>query len=196
MEKRVQDWRERNPYGVGYSGERVVALKKVCSCCRADFRWEGPESLRTLDQRCDSCAHHSRDADELAVLRDHDTQLPKQLEKAREMAKAARVELEERKRMDSQRRRQIASALQSRDDWKEVVDAIRDVHPPGEREHECGCGRKGCDVGPTIAGVRRDQRARELGSIDEHDNFDEWLARESTYRQRRDGMLQPPRSAG
>ncbi len=176
---RNQPWRRQNPHGVGYSGAQVVERKLTCPCCRTEFVWEGPEKLAKQQHTCTPCERHSYTplSEELETLREHDQRLPGLVDKARGMARNAQRELAGRKQMDAERRAQVKSALTSRDQWRELLNAVEARHGPADRGL-CGCGNKGCDVARTISNVRQEHRKRLLGELleDDDDDFDEWLA--------------------
>lgn len=151
----------KNPYGVGYSGERVEERPRECVCCKIEFLWKGPPSEYAVPQRCQPCHSHSYDtADaELAALREHSTRLPTLLEHARQMTRKAHSERDRARTEVQESRRQVAAALQTRDKWREIVDAITSEHYGVGKA--CACKSTNCNVPEIVETIRESHRQRD-----------------------------------
>lgn len=98
---------------------------------------------------CTHCEKHdlSTPGGELAALREHNERLPILLEKARQIARDAKLAERYAQEDAREKRRLTADALSSRKRYKEIVEAVEtDPH---------------CQAGPTIARVRAEQRKRD-----------------------------------
>jgi transcription elongation factor Elf1 len=142
---------KKNPYGVGYSGERVVDRTSVCPCCGAEHAWLASPEMQTqaLVPPCKACEKHdfSNPDTELIALREHQQRLPALLAKAREVARTAKRSETKAVEDAKQKGRQVAAALDARDRYKEIVDAV-------ESDPRCHAAQ-------TIAEVRAAQRQRD-----------------------------------
>lgn len=153
---------KKNPFGVGYSGERVTETSRECACCQVEYLWRGTGETWEWDNRCGPCKDHDPTTPEaeLVMLREHQARLVEAVRQARDLARQAkRAELNAVDEV-KQRRGQTASALSSRDRYREIVDAVRQEHPWAEPGH-CGCDLRGCTVGGLITEVENHQRDRD-----------------------------------
>lgn len=140
---------KQNPFGVGYSGALVTTRKSICQCCGAEHAWSASPEMLHWQPPCSACEKHdmSTPEGELDALREHHQRLPALLVTAREMTRAAK-RAEAKALEDSRvRGRQVAAALDSRDRYKEIVEAV-EADPR-------------CQAAPTIARVRAEQRKRD-----------------------------------
>lgn len=154
--------KQMNPYGVGYSGDTVAEYPLECPCCRTEFIWKGPPGARYDGHRCGPCREHS-DAtveDELVKLREHDQRLPGLVDKAREITRSAMRKVTEAKDEIRDKNGQVAAALQSRDKWREQLNAVTAEHYGIENSNVCACGVKECNVEQLLEAVRGRQRDR------------------------------------
>ena len=140
---------KKNPFGVGLSGERVATCKSVCPCCGAEHAWLTSPGLTIVNPPCAPCEKHDMNTPEgeLIALREHHSRLPAALAKAREISRQAKRAEAEWKDECEARGRQVAAALDSRDRYKEIVEAV-------EKDPRC-------HAGPTIAEVRAEQHRRD-----------------------------------
>lgn len=148
-----------NPWGVGYSGPRARDIPLDCACCHTEFIWHGPVEESRREHRCPACRDHSREtvADELVLLRAHESAWPVQVARARELARLAKRAEADAVAEVAHKHRQVVSALRSRDEWRAQVEAVEEVHPDGGGG-VCGCGVRGCSVQRVLGEVRARQR--------------------------------------
>lgn len=154
--------KQMNPYGVGYSGDTVNEYPLECPCCRTEFVWKGPTRARYEGHRCGPCLDHRDDAveDELVKLREHDQRLPGLVGKAREMTRSAMRKVADAKAEIRDKSEQVAASLQSRDQWREQLNAVTSEHHEIENSNVCACGVKECNVAQLLEAVHRRQRDR------------------------------------
>lgn len=150
-----------NPYGVGVSGQDRITESRLCACCSIEFVSTGTREFLDLPGRCPDCAkHHSNNPGaELEMLREHCTRLPGAIKIARGMTRDAKAELmsvkEEAAKEKRERQEQVASALESRDRWREILGVVEEAHPRPDGAEGCGCSLPGCVVGALIRDARR-----------------------------------------
>lgn len=139
----------KNPFGVGVSGALVTNVKSICPCCGAEHVWPASPEMRAQKPPCRPCERHdlTMPDTELVALREHQQRLPALLAKARDMTREAKAAETRALNEVQHRRQQVAAALDSRDRYKEIVDAV-EADPQ-------------CHAGPTISRVRAEQHRRD-----------------------------------
>lgn len=137
-----------NPHGVGASGGGAKDVTSICPCCGAEHVWRAGPQMLGMRPPCSNCKRHdlSTPEGEIVALREHHERLPRLLEKARQAAREAKRAEAHALADAREKRRLTAKALDSRDRYKEIVEAV-------EREPSC-------HAGPTIELVRAEQRKR------------------------------------
>ncbi len=78
------------------------------------------------------------------MLRDHQGHLVDAVNKARHMTRETKRENARLAEIDKSRREQVAAALQARDRFRGVVEALQQTHILDKGG--CACGQKDCDV--------------------------------------------------
>lgn len=137
---------KHNPFEVGYSGPSAIEMPRTCQCCGIEFVWHGTEVTFNEDLICKFCTHHSVETLELEVsmYREHQPRLVNAVNKAREMARNLHKLNDSLALTDRDRRREIASALQARNNYRTVVTTLQETHY--EDNGICSCGNQSCDV--------------------------------------------------
>ena len=127
-----------NPFGVGHSGDDFAERTARCGCCGLPFKYQ---TLRTQPEArhwCPDCEeHHPQDGEpierEVDRLRAHDQVLRQRAADA--SAAATRYETQM-----LGLREQVAAALQTRDDWRALLEDVRSAHIE-EEAGRCSCGQ-------------------------------------------------------
>ena len=125
-----------NPYGVGESGASRRTAVRRCACCDLPFEFE-PWAGRVTPPHCESCASHVQSSDEsigrtLARHQDHE-----QKYRGRSSKLEALIEKAYAERDDC--RVQTSFALQTRDEYLDVLAEVERHHRP--RGRRCSCGK-------------------------------------------------------
>lgn len=125
----------KNPYGVAESGEDFVEANGRCGCCGLlfSYRRHRRDAPRTT---CDSCTGHlpvAGESEEVGWRRaaEHEPRL-------RQWLAAVSSKADEMQAKLGRQNGQVVSALQSRDHWRDKVNAVEMLHS-GE-SGGCICG--------------------------------------------------------
>jgi hypothetical protein len=133
-----------NPFGVRHRGATVRPYPATCECCRIEFIVLAPESHPHHQKRCEHCRDHKPEGttdEQLTAFREHHNRYPAEIAKARKMTREAMAAKENAELELQSGRRQVATALKSRDRHKAIHEAVMAEHVPTETG-KCLCGQR------------------------------------------------------
>lgn len=138
----------KNPYGVGYSGENAYDRPRSCECCGIKYLWHGTAQMEALPAICPPCTKHSDDTLELEVEahREHQPRLIKAVSAAHEMTRATKMENSRLEGENKEKRRQVAAAYKARDRYRyrSIVETFEGRHQRDGKK--CTCGDNDCKI--------------------------------------------------
>ena len=136
----------KNPYGVGYSGENAYDRVRWCECCGIRYLWHGTAQMEGTPAICPPCTNHSAETLELEVeaYREHQPRLIKAVSAAHEMTRATKA-VNSRLEGDNKRKgQQVAAAYEARDRYRSIVETFEGRHQRDGKK--CTCGDNDCEI--------------------------------------------------
>lgn len=131
-----------NPYDVS-SNIKLIAKHATCACCKARFVYKTYEVRPEERTTCNDCVDHDRDGtldQQVAALVEHEPRLRKAMNDARRAANRLEGERNSLRSELVEQKRKVSAALDTRNRWRKVVDAVLDEHSEALGSKNCSCG--------------------------------------------------------